>query len=248
MKKVMLIVISLMLTVSVIGCGKTGRSEVGEEKVAYEDEYVIDFADVGMEKYVRRVLGRLEGDIYYSDVKEIKRMYIGIASRMPVKVGGISYMEVGDRTPEELAELSEAEWLIFYPLVKEGYDYYNGWMDSEEITCVNSLEDLKYFTGLEYLYIESPDEEIIAYVTHVDFLENMQNLRYLYLCTSRVHSIDNIKNCKQLEEVIIYTLSLEDYSPLLELENLKKIYIGNGDVEQVRANVGDDVIVYEESF
>ena len=38
------------------------------------DDKVIDFLDDGLEKAVRKAINKLEGDIYQSDVKDIKKL------------------------------------------------------------------------------------------------------------------------------------------------------------------------------
>lgn len=206
----------------------------------WADDYVIEFADAGFEKYIRKAIGRLGGDICYKDVKGIKRIHIDIFDM------GISFNSVGEQNFDELSEMYEDEWIELQPLAKENYDDYSGSIfdiSSKTITCINSLEDLKYFTGLEYLYISGVYEEVVAPVTNVCFMEKLENLQYIYLPDSKIYSLEGIEGCVNLKELTICSAGIQDYRRLGELKNLTSVEIIYGDIEEIEKYVDKNIVI-----
>lgn len=253
MKKVMLAFV-LVIIVSMAGCGTKIEGEEGEKdnnadvavQEDWTDDYVITFADEGFEKYIRKILGRLEGDVCYGDVKRIKRLHIATTDM------AVSFKGVGDKTGAEVRHIDSeyGDWIKIYPIEQDSYDYCSTWYidNINEVAGINSFEDLKYLTGLEYLCIKINYPELVTSVTNVRFLESLSNLKYLYLYTSQVYDFDGLEGCANLEELYIRVSGIDSYDELSELKNLRYLYVENGDLEQIKQEVESEVQIDEEYF
>ncbi|MEX1376242.1 MAG: hypothetical protein AB1Z23_02100 [Eubacteriales bacterium] len=91
-------------------------------------------------------------------------------------------------------------------------------LDCREAT---NFPDLSNHIMLEKLYVTDIEDEA--------FFEKIwtnRSLSFLYIVDCRLSDISQIVNMSNLETVVLFHTNIEDYTPLLQLENLKSLSIG----------------------
>lgn len=158
----------------------------------------ITFADPIFEKYIRTNLSKLSGDVISKDFSDIKQISIDENGL------GISYKSYDENI--------KGPFNMTYTMKTD-----NG----KDKLYPSTLEDLKYFENLEYLKI---DVGILDISNSIDFLNNMANIKYLYIEGSP-HNLAPLTNCSNLEYLGMSFNQVTDFSAFEKLNNLKQIYI-----------------------
>lgn len=158
----------------------------------------ITFADPIFEKYIRTNLSKLSGDVISKDFSDIKQISIDENGL------GISYKSYDENI--------KGPFNMTYTMKTD-----NG----KDKLYPSTLEDLKYFENLEYLKI---DIGILDISNSIDFLNNMANIKYLYIEGSP-HNLAPLTNCSNLEYLGMSFNQVTDFSAFEKLNNLKQIYI-----------------------
>lgn len=149
---------------------------------------------------------------------------------------------------------AEVVWRIWFGEVGHGFAGYSVRTDVERILASNpgiggeltpeNTQSLKYCTKVKYLdvghnsYLRDisfvsymPDLEIVVLAMGNWFdaspLENCTKLRYAELQTTSLSDLRPLMKLENLEDLnLCYCYALHDISPLYELPNLKRLYLG----------------------
>lgn len=184
------------------------------------EERVIEWADSGMEKYIRAAIGCPEGDITNKDLWNIRYLSINAwdnnGGEASVYYDAEGYLY---NAPETYPQLKGVEILSLEDL---------RWMPNLEKITLEGLHGLKDINGMENLgnltelSINSCDE-----LTDISALEDLENLTELTLW--KLDDLEDIKVLGSLNNLTDLTIKfcddLEDISPLDGLENLTNLSI-----------------------
>lgn len=233
MRKRMIVLIGMMIVIFGTGCGENVEDKIAVfDEDEYEDEYEdeeniesenesdtagIQFADTTLERYVRKSQNNLSGTLTEEDVAKITSLTI-YDFNYPELYVGIGYGEYQE---------GGGEMIKMELLERNSYDTWDHEYSTVPIAGINTYEDLKYFTGLQYLKIVTLGDTFV-YLTNIDFINYMP----------------------QLKEVCIRSdAEIESYEPLLDLENLTKVgefYESNSEQKVIIETFQDRGFVYDD--
>lgn len=197
---------------------------------AHGTDHVIDFADSGVESRVRLYLNRPEGDIYCSDVWNLR--YIDIRADRIIfleePISGDSFTVNGsygtenqiatDANLSPICSLEDFQWFDNLQVLKINMSRVSGvW---EPLTQLSGPEACENLTVLQ-LYNISPED--------FDAVGNMRGLKMLSLDCYGVSSLDarDLEELKDLENLYLKNVCVEDAAPLTELEALNSVRLSN---------------------
>lgn len=215
MKKLICLLISIILMVSLCACGATevDTKKVSDVKNKVEKSNSIEFADSLLEQYIRVALGKLQGEITQDDIDTITKLQFHA-------FGYIAY-STRDWELEDSEDSSEMIGDMYEPLPTlvraEDSEYKTKY--EKESTFPISLEDLEKFTKLQALEISKDD------IKNYNYLSKLTNLKYLYLLT-----YDCVFDCELIKDSSIEYLELSveedallNQEALLNISTLKKV-------------------------
>ena len=208
---------------------------------------IVEFEDPVLEEDIRNIINKPEGDIYLSDVIDIKvlgtdRHYIS-DEKVIESFEGIQYLKnleelsfygygVDDLNP--IGELSNLKTLSF-----------GGW----EPTFIEDISPIGNLKNLETLNIAANRASDISAIGelenlkklhlwrsvvdgNISFLSNLENLKYLYIQNNGINNISAISHLSNLESLYFGFNYIDDISPVKNLTNLKVLKMG-GAVEGI---------------
>ncbi len=216
----------------------------------------IKFADPTFEKYLRKAMGNMTGEITEEDLAEIKQIGIDINGKA-FAISNIPY-EYGTFS---LSSAYNQANIANYEFLDPDNEY------SKKPLLIESLEDLEYFPNLQVLVINEMGEGV--QVKNLDFLKSLPDLQCFYSnsLTGSVtlepfaqceklkeinlnnynvtyENIDDLINCTELKKINIY--KVENWSALLEFPELKEAYgIGITENEQIKQKLIEKGAVLE---
>lgn len=159
---------------------------------------IIQWKDPELEQHMRVYLGNMNGTIDVEAIKNIDKLVINGDS--VTGLDGKSYSIDGT----EVGTTAE---------VRNGQ--------------IESLDDLKYFTGLEYLWIH--DNQI----KDISALKYLKNLNYINLSHNQIENIEAIGELVNLESLYLVDNQIHDISILGNLKKLTCLSIGGNPIEDL---------------
>ncbi len=188
-------------------------SQIPGVEVQHGEDYVISWADPGMEAHVRFLLDRPEGDILHSDVWDIRMLTLsesiyGIADRMMIDAEG---KELGfDNT------FGDSTWRK----TKENRD----------LPWVESLQDLRHFDSLQIFSLQ--DDALKHREVDLSGLTDCPNLMVLALGDVQADALDVVAGCTSLRVLELTNMDLNHLETLGDLPHLEYLWLtGSGCVE-----------------
>lgn len=178
--------------------------------VEHGEDGVIQWEDAGMEAHVRLWLNKPDGEIYYSDVWDIRYITINHS------VGDV-VLEI----PGEGEAFQLRNDRVNRPAIEGTEDWQN-------LPPIESLRDLRHFESLQVLTV---DTIVISPLTDISGLENCPNLSVLtfsgYVKPENLEPLAELSSLEYLSLGISGTL---DLAPLKELKNLTRLVIGGAEI------------------
>lgn len=183
------------------------------------EDYVIEWQDPVMEKYVRKWLDRPKGDIYHSDVWDYQRVSINSGT-------GVKDLLVKDATDgvDIGGNVSSNEQLAACAVSVEGtYD------------PVVSLADLRHFDSLQVLSVNN--RRGAPLITDLTGLEECKNLMLLSVPSVESSAfptfakLDSVVELKYGSGGIRTDSNVSDLSALAQMKSLKMLWITGSEVD-----------------
>lgn len=198
------------MTVLLSSCAKSMPKEINTKlpldipvlSVEHGEDYVIEWADEGMEAHIRMWLDKPEGDIYHSDVWEIRLIHIGTQCEVPYNV-------IMELPPENRDYFTNMDFCY-----EESRMYY----DTTKLPTISSLEDLRHFDSLQYLAMDAYE------LSNICDLTACKNLKVLKLNGTQLKSLDEIGQLTSLEQLGLFQCSSEGKFDLEPLRNLTNVW------------------------
>ena len=183
--------------------------------VEYGEDGAIQWEDAGMEAHVRLWLDKPDGDIYYSDVWDIR--YITIDHS-----GGDVVLEI----PGEGESFQLRNDRINRPAIEGTEDWQN-------LPPIESLRDLRHFESLQVLTV---DTIAISPLTDISGLENCPNLSVLILGGYvKPENLETLAELSSLEYLSLRISGTLDLAPFTELKNLTRLEIGEAEILSLKS-------------
>lgn len=186
------------------------------------EDVVIHFADENLEKAVRKAIDKIKGEIYASDVKNLKTLdavALGISN-----LSGIEYCKGleklglwGNRvTQNELTKIKDLRNLKFLDLA------------ANKITYVpkNSFENMSNL--FELVLDENPITEIDE-----NALVGLDNLNNILVEETSISNIKFLKPLKNIKSVLIRYNNIYDVSVLKELKTMEELWASNNNISNI---------------
>lgn len=213
-----------------------GYAETGDKRILKAYDYAITWEDEAFEAIIRDYLGKKEGDIYWSEVREIKELningvYIARKDEKDVSFGVISqtknrllyFFRTDKRNIKEMdvrGKISTLNDIRHFKSLEKLTVFYNS---------VNDISALKALENLQYLFLG------YNYIENVGALGSLTNLTALYLYDNKINSVRALNKLNKLTVLELYDNQIEDVSALGGLTGLTGLYLHNNQIEDVSA-------------
>lgn len=195
------------------------KCEIYPGEVQHQEDYVIQWEDEGMEAHIRFLLDKPQGDIYHSDVWDIRILKIQPGNGTPYDVALKTLPdgnEVFDLLAITSAENSEAFW----------HEY-----EGKQFPPVESLADLGHFDNLQLLECNFPGSGYA--LTSLRGIEKCTNLQNLSLTSVKLGSMDEITELKNLTHLTLLRCGNFDLEPLANHPSLQFVQLDQSEPESL---------------
>lgn len=190
-----------------------------------EDDRIVEFPDENLEKAIRIAIDKPKGEIYYSDVKNLKQLdaiargiedLTGLENLKELEKLGLWSNKIGN---SQLVHLKGLTNLKFLDLAANKFTY----------IPANSFEGM---SKLEELVL---DENQITEI-HKDAFNGLESLTSLLLEENRISNIDCVKKLNKLNTLFIRNNKyISDLTPLANLVNLKELWANDNNISNINA-------------
>ena len=202
------------------------NKEIVVEKERSKVMKAIYFADKELEKRIRKILGRPEGDIFTSDVVNVERLHLN------------SYDD--DKKLFDISPLAE------FKALKELKLYNNKITDIMplaglvnlthlELTCNGRITDISPLAGLINLTNLDLQNNSLSDITP---LSGLVNLTYLDLTNNRIADITPLTELVNLTYLDLYCYRITDITPLARLVNLTHLNLLDNQITDITPLAG----------
>lgn len=205
-----------------------GQLEGNKDEVYFQctmgetEDRVVVFPDENLENAVRRAIDKNKGDIYYSDVKNLK--VLDAIGRGIKDLTGIENLK-GLEKLGLWANLVDSSQLVH---LKDLRNLKNLDLAANRLTYIpaNAFENMHI---LEELVL---DENQIVEIDK-DAFNGLTSLRDLLLEENRVSNIEAVSNLETLESLFIRYNYISDISYVKDLKNLKFFWADNNEISNI---------------
>ncbi len=190
-----------------------------------EDDKIVEFPDENLEKAIRIAIDKPKGEIYYSDVKNLKQLdaiargiedLTGLENLKGLEKLGLWSNKIGN---SQLVHLKGLTNLKFLDLAANKFTY----------IPANSFEGM---SKLEELVL---DENQITEI-HKDAFNGLERLTGLLLEENRISNIDCVKKLDKLNTLFIRNNKyISDLTPMANLVNLKELWANDNNISNIDA-------------
>lgn len=189
-----------------------------------EEDFVVEFPDKGLEQSVRMAINKYKGDIYYSDVRNLKELNVlaagvwdltGIENLKGLEKLCLWNNNIENSQLKRLANLSNLKSLD---------------LANNRLTHIpaNAFENM---SQLEELVL---DENQITEIDK-DAFNGLDNLKDLLIEENRISNIDAVRGLKSLENLFVRFNNISDISPVENLTNLTNFWASNNRISDISA-------------
>lgn len=232
MRKLVLLLLVILL---LAGCSNKGNAGAVNNTVPNNSTSdSVKFTDSIFEKYFRLSINKLDGDLSKDELSAVKQLKLDNGD---FKFSYQPYEMIQRETVSESGKIyyiieNNSKFNVVYKILTE---------DKKEIIKPSTTEDLKLFTGLEYLEVSSwPPGEWPLY--NFEFVKYMPEIKYIKVEQSP-HDLTPLKNCSKLEYLGLDFSQVTDFSVFSEMDSIKHIEIIDGYTEtesKIKENLKSD--------
>ncbi|WFD09283.1 leucine-rich repeat domain-containing protein [Tepidibacter hydrothermalis] len=207
------------------------------------DVSAIEFNDKGLEKGVRENINKATGDIFESDVRNIKELTLSDYDIKDLsglsKFANLEKLYLDNNYIENIDEIKSLTSLKVLYLQRnkiEDIKPLKNLINLEELSLngnkIEKIGSLSGLTNLKKLYLAEND------ISDVDSLKSLVNLNELYLQRNSIQNIYSLSNLINLQELSLNGNEVSDIKPLANLTNLKGLYIVENKIEDIECLKG----------
>ncbi len=218
-----------------------GLKELVTMNLITEKDEVIEFEDPTLEKTIRDKIDEPVGNIYMSEVDDIRELNI----TRPSNLKGIQYLTslekllIFNDEDNKIKNLTNIQNLInlrtLYindsnirdtSFLSDLVNLETLHLENNKITDISTLSNL---TNLKNLDITANE------VNHISSLKNLSNLHCLRAGNNKISDINPLSSLVNLEDLCINTNQISDISPLSKLAKLEYLNLENNQISDVSA-------------
>lgn len=198
------------------------QGEIYFEFTISEEDRIVIFPDINLEKAVRRAVDKNRGDIYYSDVKNLKELDAlarGIKDLTGIEnLKGLEWLWLWGNNIDssQLKHLKSLDNLVFLDLALNNLTY----------IPANAFDNM---TNLQELVL---DENNIVEIDK-DAFKGLDNLVNLLIEENRISNIDCVRGLPKLESLFMRYNNISDISPIVSLSTLDDLWAGYNRISDV---------------
>lgn len=187
-----------------------------------EEDNAVYFADSNLETAVRMAIDKNKGDIYYSDVKNLKKL--DAMGRGITDLSGI----------ENLKGLEEL-WLWGNSLTANQLKYLKGLNNLIRLDL--SLNKINYVGNNAFEEMDKLEELYLSENEMVEISESafngLDNLIHLEIEENRLTNINAVKNLPSLKELYMRYNGISDISSVKDLDNITLLWASNNRISDI---------------
>lgn len=187
------------------------RCEIYPGEVPHQEDYVIQWEDEGMEAHIRFLLDKPQGDIYHSDVWDIRILKI--------KPGNGEPHDVALKTPQDDDEVFDLQAITSAENADKFWHVYEG----KQFPPVESFADLRHFDNLQLLTCDFPGSGYA--LASLRGIEKCTNLQSLSLTSAKLGSMKELSELKNLTHLTLLRCGSLDLEPLANHPSLKVVQL-----------------------
>lgn len=181
------------------------------------EDYPIEWEDAGMERCVRNLLGRPEGEIRHSDVWEIRVLSVNQTNDGAT---GILLEEL----PEGYSEFS-FESVFWNRDITQKFEIGKAPGFEKPFPPIHTLADLRHFDSLQLLSLDIGSEA--KELTDISGLEQCKNLTVLELKGARPETLEPLAGAQSLDTLRLDRCGKVDLLPLADLPVLSRVFLNS---------------------
>jgi hypothetical protein len=184
---------------------KGSLSEVKEIDFTSAAQQPIIFRDPNLEKVIRSEINKLSDDIYKSDVKKIRKLYLyneyNITDLSDIEnLTGLEDLRLENNSINDIGALDGLTGLKYLSLRNNK---------------INDISILKRLKNLQYLNLKCNK------VRDISVLKGLPNLQYIHLSDNNISDISVLKGLTKLQFLTLSDNNISDISALKGLTNLR---------------------------
>lgn len=235
-KRHTVLLLAMVMVFCLCACGQTATPQPQKDVASYYqkigidgypvltvehgEDYVIEWEDPGMEAHVRLWLDRPEGDIYHSDVWEIRLIYISVMANSP-------YDMIFEQPPEGRTTIGGGGFVTLEDL----RIYY----DRTDLLPIKCLADLRHFDSLEYVSVNCDPKDPI---TDISGPEECVNLLSFSIDGAKPESLKPLSKMESLLNLTLDDCGTVDLTHISGLQNLRDLSLQKVRVESLEPLTG----------
>lgn len=222
------------------------QGEIFFECTVIEEDRVVVFPDENLEKAIRMAIDKNKGDIYYSDVKNLKELdAIARGIRDLTGIENLKGLEklglwANNIDSSQLRHLKSLDNLIFLDLALNKLTYipanafdnmtnlFELCLDENSITEID--EDA--FTGLDNLVNLLIEENNIS---NIDSVRDLPKLEALFMRYNKISDISTVTSLSTLRDLWAGYNRISDITPLANLTELNWVKLDNNNITDISA-------------
>jgi internalin A len=187
---------------------------------------IINFSEKSLEKLVREIINKPNGNIMRDDVENITSLSFSNPTKEDEKICDLDSLKHFVNLKElildnhKISNLKPLESLTNLEKLS---------LNGNNIEDINSLANL---TNLKALYLSRNR------IKEIDALKNLASLKILALNGNKISNIEGIKNKDKLEQLYLSENNIKDISDLEGITNLQVLYLYHNKIEDI-SPIGD---------
>lgn len=236
---VFILLITLIFTLAACDGGSSIVEEIEDEPE------IVEFQDENLEEAIRDEINKPDGDLYLSDVKEIKDLNaagIGIES-----LEGLQYLVNLESLFLNNNQISDIRVLSDLTELRSLYLWKNNVTDISPLENLTNLEqlnisanevsDIKAVENLSNLYRIHFDQNE---VNNISPISELQNLEWLTLRENKVSDINALEELVNIEELSLSQNKITDIGILENLNNLKILHLDQNEIGNISSLINNE--------
>ena len=209
-----------------------GVSDESDADFTIVPQVVVIFPDANLEAAIRGAINKPTGDIYYSDVETLTRLYVqskGISDLSGLEYcTNLTHLDLGDNRITSITALSGLTRLRYVLL------------GLNPIADISPLSDLTNLFYLSLGYCE---------ISNLEPLSSLVNLAFLSLGGNHITDISSLSGLTSLSKLHLSNNQIAEISTISELANLTMLNLGGNQITDISALLGltnlSRLILYE---
>lgn len=219
-----------------------GKSLKNEYKLHFnikkEDNNIITFKDTNLEQEIRTLINKSTGNIYKSDVENIKELTIELGGIQDISgIENLSNLQKLDLYGNKISDLTSLQSLTNLQELNLGYNKINDITLLKSLTnltklslCVNQISDITALEDLADLQRLDLEDNLLS---DINVLKGLSNLKILDLDYNKISDISPLKELYNLQNISAYKNQISDIGALKGLYNLKTLDLTDNKISDV---------------